>query len=84
MDDVYSRTQVGKDQNHVLDAMRFGRFVTKFSNGNISGLCYSSSVFRAKFGLKYAYFPNTSAMLMDKVFKFNTTKIEIGGKVSSI
>ena len=62
MKDTASKINPGKDQNHVLDAMRYGR---------------------ANFGLKYAYFTNKSAVLMDKVFKFKSTILELGGQASS-
>jgi hypothetical protein len=61
MKDVASKINPGKDQNHVLDAMRYGR---------------------ANFGLKYAYFTNKTAVLMDKVFKFKSTVLELGGVAS--
>ena len=60
MPDLYLRSQPGKDQNHVLDAMRRVRAFDK---------------------LKYAYLPNTTAVLMDKMHYVNRT-IELGGEVS--
>jgi hypothetical protein len=62
MDDVDAKSQPGKDQNHVLDAMRIGR---------------------GMFGLRYAYFSNETAVLMDKLTKYyRQTAAELGGEAS--
>ena len=38
---------------------------------------------RAKIGLRYAYFSNDTAPLLDKMCKFNSKMVELGGKVAS-
>jgi hypothetical protein len=60
MDDTYEKSQPGKDQNHVLEAMRIGR---------------------GTFGLKYAYFSNFTAPLMDKMILHHGTRMELGGEI---
>jgi hypothetical protein len=60
MDDAYEKSQPGKDQNHVLEAMRIGR---------------------GTFGLKYAYYSNYTAPLMDKMILNHGTKMELGGEI---
>lgn len=60
MDDPYEKAQPGRDQNHVLDAMRIGR---------------------GEFGLKYAYFSNTTAPLLDKLVLNYGTVMELGGEL---
>eukprot|EP01035_Chromulina_nebulosa_P021819 gene21819-28237_t len=62
MTDDDSKRQPGKDQNHVLEAMRFGR---------------------VKFGLRYAYFSNYTAVLLDKFNLLQSRTIELGGEVSA-
>lgn len=52
----------GKDQNWVLDAMRYGR---------------------GEFGLRYAYFSNSTAILMDKMVGLYSKAIELGGAASA-
>lgn len=58
MDDVDSKKNPGKDQNHVLEGMRYGR---------------------VKFGLRYAYFGNTTAVLLDKMNLYGNRSVELGG-----
>jgi hypothetical protein len=60
MDDPWEKAQPGKDQNHVLDAMRIGR---------------------GTFGLKYAYFTNETAPLMDKLVLNYGNVMELGGEL---
>lgn len=55
---INEKESPGKDQNHVLDAMRIGR---------------------GTFGLKYAYFDNHTAPLLDKMARFHGTAVELGG-----
>lgn len=57
------RGQPGKDQNKVLDAIRWAA-----NQDDIR--------------MKWDYFPNTSAVLVDKVYKFHSTLVELGGEVS--
>ena len=53
------RHNPGKDQNHVLGAMR---------------------VARARFGLRYAYFANNTAILLDKIYTWQHNRtVELGG-----
>lgn len=59
--DPTQRDLPGKDQNHVLEAMRIGR---------------------GKFGLKYAYFSNDTAPLLDKMCQHKSRNTELGGLVS--
>jgi hypothetical protein len=59
MDDPIEKSQPGKDQNHVLEAMRIGR---------------------GTFGLKYAYFSNYTAPLMDKMIMNYGIGMELGGE----
>jgi hypothetical protein len=60
MDDPWEKAQPGKDQNHVLDAMRIGR---------------------GEFGLKYAYFSNATAPLLDKLVLNHGNVMELGGEL---
>jgi hypothetical protein len=60
MEDPVEKSQPGKDQNHVLDAMRIGR---------------------GEFGLKYAYFSNYTAPLMDKLVMNHGNVMELGGEL---
>ncbi len=60
MDDPVEKSMPGKDQNHVLDAMRIGR---------------------ANFGLKYAYFSNFTAPLLDKLVLNHGNVMELGGEL---
>ncbi len=60
MDDPWEKAQPGKDQNHVLDAMRIGR---------------------GEFGLKYAYFSNSTAPLLDKLVLNYGNVMELGGEL---
>ena len=57
---VDEKSMPGRDQNHVLDAMRIGR---------------------GTFGLKYAYFSNSTAPLLDKLVYFHGTVHELGGEL---
>jgi hypothetical protein len=63
MDDLDSKKNPGKDQNHVLEGMRYGR---------------------VKFGLRYAYFGNTTAVLLDKMNLYGNRSVELGGMVCVI
>ena len=62
MDDAETKSNPGKDQNHVLEGMRIGR---------------------GTFGLRYAYFDNSSAALMDKIVQ-KYRNIELGGEAASV
>jgi hypothetical protein len=61
MEDKDSKANPGKDQNHVLEAMRIGR---------------------GTFGLRYAYFSNSTAMLLDKMVLNVDRSVELGGEAS--
>jgi hypothetical protein len=61
MEDIQSKSNPGKDQNHVLEAMRIGR---------------------GTFGLRYAYFSNDTALLLDKVVLKVDRSVELGGEAS--
>lgn len=37
-----------------------------------------------KIGLRWEYFPNASAVLIDKIQKFHTNLVELGGEVRSL
>lgn len=57
-----ARTQPGKDQNHVLGAMR---------------------ELRARRKLKYAYFANNTALLLDKIYTWQHNRsVELGGQTA--
>jgi len=43
--------------------------------------CRSSSIGRGTFGLKYAYFSNSTAPLLDKLVYFHGTVHELGGEL---
>ena len=60
MSSPIEKAQPGKDQNHVLDAMRIGR---------------------GTFALKYAYFSNYTAPLLDKLVLHHGTVMELGGEL---
>ena len=38
---------------------------------------------RVNWGLRYAYFPNYSAPLLDKMVRFTTTNVELGGQAAA-
>ena len=61
MTDSETKSNPGKDQNHVLEGMRIGR---------------------GTFGLRYAYFGNSSAALLDKIVQ-RYRSIELGGEAAS-
>lgn len=60
MEDDLAKANPGKDQNHVLDAMRIGR---------------------GTFALKYAYFSNNTAPLLDKAVLKQGLQLELGGEI---
>lgn len=62
MTDAETKSNPGKDQNHVLEGMRIGR---------------------GTFGLRYAYFDNSTAALLDKIVQ-RYRSIELGGEAASL
>lgn len=60
MDDDFQKQQPGKDQNHVLDAMRITRGVS---------------------AMKYAYYDNNTAPLLDKLVLKHGNVMELGGEL---
>lgn len=60
MDDDYAKQQPGKDQNHVLDAMRIARGTA---------------------AMKYAYYDNNTAPLLDKLVLKHGNVMELGGEL---
>jgi hypothetical protein len=60
MDDDYEKQQPGRDQNHVLDAMR---------------------ITRGTAGMKYAYYDNNTAPLLDKLVLKHGNVMELGGEL---
>jgi hypothetical protein len=60
MDDDYEKQQPGRDQNHVLDAMR---------------------ITRGTAAMKYAYYDNNTASLLDKLVLKHGNVMELGGEL---
>lgn len=82
--------QPGTDQSIVQGAMLTQRWVGRFpSLFSFPAPCHSvirmccTDIVRGRRQLSWEYLPDRHVVLIDKVFKFETTAIELGGEVST-